>query len=449
MALQTHSTHARATADAARWSHPEISEPARDERAQFAAQFIPAGARVLELNCGRMALRRYLPHGCQYQGSDLIARDDDTVVCDLNAGEFPTKEAAQADVIVMLGVLETIVDVETFFTHLRFCKRDVILTYCATDLTGACDRAALGWINHFSYFDLARLFDRFGFRIECTAPLDSAQALMRLTPTERLAPLAPCSVAVVSDGASSFGGRLGLHMINALLPGEAEVHHLTFGTLGEARAQYDLIVLGTGNSLFQPLLGDDLIDIIGRAKASIGIFGTQYRELMPRAGLERLIGRLDTWFTRYQDDVLMYGRGRPNVEYLGDWLIDLFPLVTSTDDEQLRIGAGDELPPDAAIDTIQRHKQVYAAAPQPLLCALTSAELAAYAEPGSPEVRGAIAGNFRSMLIDIFGRSYPERDFFLVDRDAVRRYKARVHDNVAAVRRRIDGLLRDVAVAAG
>ena len=52
------------------------------------------------------------------------------------------------------------------------------------------------------------------------------------------------------------------------------------------------------------------------------------------------------------------------------------------------------------------------------------------------------------MLIDVFGRSYPERQFFLVDRDAVRRYKARVHRNVGTVRRRIDALLRNAAVAA-
>ena len=51
------------------------------------------------------------------------------------------------------------------------------------------------------------------------------------------------------------------------------------------------------------------------------------------------------------------------------------------------------------------------------------------------------------MLIDIFGRSFPERDFFLVDRDAVARYKARVHRNVSALRERIDATLRNVAVA--
>lgn len=436
------------TADVARWADPGGFEQAPDERAAFAAQFIPAGARVLELGCGRMALRRQLPHGCSYQGCDLIARDEDTIVCDFNAGEFPTQAAAEADVIVMLGLLETVVDVESFFTHLRFCKRDVILSYCATDLTGKCDRAALGWVNSFSFFELARLFDRFGFRIECTAPIDGVQMMMRLTPADRLMPVMPFSVAVVSNhAAGSFGERLGAQMINALLPGEADVHHLTFETLAQARASYDLVVLGTGNSLFQPLLGEEVLDVVGRGKTAIGIFGTQYRELVPRPALERLIDRLDTWFARYQDDVMMYGRGRNNVEHLGDWLIDLFPLTTATDDRQLRLGESAQEPP-ADIETIQRHKQVFSADPQQFLCALTSAELAAYAEKPAVEVPHAASGHFRSMLIDIFGRSYPQKEFFLVDRDAVARYKARVHRNVLRVGERIEAVLRNVAVAA-
>ena len=36
----------------------------------------------------------------------------------------------------------------------------------------------------------------------------------------------------------------------------------------------------------------------------------------------------------------------------------------------------------------------------------------------------------------------------MVDRDAVARYKARVHRNVAGLRERIDAILRNVAVAA-
>jgi hypothetical protein len=407
-----------------------------DARAELAAQFIPAGSRVLDLG-HNVALRTLVPNGCSYQS------------CAVDA-DFPTQAAANSDIIVLLGALERIADIETFFTHLRFCKQDVILSYCPTDLPGNGDRAARGFANAFSFYELALLFDRYGFRIACTAPIDGGQVLMRLTPTERLKPVASCSVAVVScDGDGGFGDRLGYHMINALLPGEAEVHHLNFRTLDEARERYDLVVLGTGGSMFQPLLGDGVLDIVARAKASIGIFGTQYRELIPRVGLDRLIERLDTWFARSEDDILMYGRGRNNVVHLGDWSIDQFPMSTATEAEPLQIGEDirEDHALDRAIQTIQRHKNVYSGRLAPLLCALTSAELVAYAEQPSEQMPDIVSGKFRSVLIDIFGRSYPEKQFFMVDRDAVRRYKARVHRNVAKVGQRIDAILRNVAVA--
>jgi hypothetical protein len=423
----------------------EPLEPQGDPRAELAAQFIPAGARVLEFARGSMPLRPLRPNGCVYRG------------CDLN-GEFSTKAAADSDIIVMLGVLETIADVESFFTHLRFCKRDVVLSCSPTDLSQEIGqekghgraRASQGFVNHFSFYDLTLLFDRYGFRIACTTPVDEREVLMRLTPTERLKPVTPCSIAVISyNDVGNLGDRLGYHMINALLPGEADVHHLTFRTLDRARDKYDLVVLGIGNSVFQPLLGDEVLDVVKRAKASIGIFGTQYRELIPRPALDRLLDRLDTWFARYEDDVLLYGRGRKNVVHLGDWLIDQFPMNKATVDEPLQIDdeIASELALDRTIQTIQQHRQVYSARLAPLLCALTSAELAAYAEQPSAQMPDIVSGKFRSMLIDIFGRTYAEKKFFMVDRDAVVRYKARVHRNVAKVGERIDAILRNVAVA--
>ena len=95
----------------------------------------------------------------------------------------------------------------------------------------------------------------------------------------------------------------------------------------------------------------------------------------------------------------------------------------------------------------QQHKQVYSTVPAALLCALASAELAAYSERSAQQTTIA-AGQFRSMLIDVFGRTFPEEKFFLVDRDAVARYKGRVHRNVAKVGARIGSILRNVAVAA-
>jgi hypothetical protein len=165
-----------------------------DHRAELTAQFIPAGARVLDLS-GGTALQALLPNGCDYRGIDSARKYRATLVCDLNAGDFPTEAASQCDVIVMLGVLEHIADLENLFTHLRFCKHDLIISYPATDLTKDLDRAALGFANHLSFYDLALLFDRYGLRIECTTPIDDSQVLMRLTPTERLAPASACSVA--------------------------------------------------------------------------------------------------------------------------------------------------------------------------------------------------------------------------------------------------------------
>ena len=432
--------------DAARRSAPKKRV---DTRAELAAQFIPSGARVLDLG-GGATLQPLLPSGCEYRVIGPLQKRRAMPACDLRAGDFPTAAASQCDLIVMLGVLERITDLESLFTHLRFCKHDIILSYPATDLTKDVNRVALGFVNHLSFYDLALLFDRYGFRIESTTPIDDTQVLMRLTPTESLPPASICRVAVVSEGeGGSFGARLGCHMINALLPGEAEVHHVMVPTLAKAQGPYDLVVIGTGDGAFPMLFGDEVLDIVSRSKAAIGIFGTQGRELIARAALDRLIDRLDTWFARYEDDVLMYGRGRNNVLHIGDWLIDQFPLTRSTNDEPLVVSGelGKEFALDRAIRTIQQHKQVYSTVPAALLCALASAELAAYSERSAQQTTIA-AGQFRSMLIDVFGRTFPEEKFFLVDRDAVARYKGRVHRNVAKVGARIGSILRNVAVAA-
>ena len=189
--------------------------------------------------------------------------------------------------------------------------------------------------------------------------------------------------------------------------------------------------------------------MLNRGKASIGIFGTQYRELIPRPAMDALLDRLDTWYARYEEDVLMYGRGRSNVTHLGDWLIDQFPMTQATEESLLTIDEDilKELPLDRTIQTIQRHKNVFSTRLHPLLCALTAAELVAYTEQPDSEMPGMVSGKFRSMLIDIFGRTFPEKNFFLVDRDAVTGYKTRVHDNVGKVGAQIGAMLRNVAVA--
>jgi methyltransferase family protein len=437
--------------DFERWSNQDALEQAWDARAEQAAAFVPAGARVLDLGCGRMALRGFLPKSCIYQPCDLVSREPDTIVCDFNAGDFPQAAAADADVITMLGVLEYIVDADAFFAHLRRSACDIVLSYCASDFNAALDRASLGWISHFTLAELAALVDRHGFEVERTERIDELQILVKLRPADEAVPLAPCSVAVLSYyDVGNFGDRLGYHMINALLPPQADVHHLSFRALNQARESYDLVVLGIGNSVFHRMLNEETLDIVKRGKAAIGIFGTQYHELIQRPLLDRLIDGLDTWFARYEEDVLTFGRGRRNVVHLGDWLIDQFPMAQPSEDKLLEVGEDiwSELPLDRIIQQIQRHKNVFSTRMHPLLCALTSAELVAYTEQREAGSAIIVTGKFRSMLIDIFGRTFPERKFFEVDRAAVTRYKARVHANVALVGERIEAVLRNVAATA-
>ena len=259
--------------DLERWSNVDALEQGWDARAEVAATFVPAGARVLDLGCGRMALRRFLPTGCVYQPCDLVARDPSTLVCDFNAGAFPAQAAAEADIAVMLGVLEYVVDADTLFAHLQRSRCDVVLSYCPTDFSAARDRASFGWFSHFSIADLAALFDRHGYRVERTERIDDLQIIAKLRPALQPAPLAPCSVAVLSRyDVGNFGDRLGYHMINALLPPQAEVHHLSFDALGAARDRYDLVIVGMGTSIFHRMLNEATLDVVSRGKAAIGIF---------------------------------------------------------------------------------------------------------------------------------------------------------------------------------
>ena len=118
----------------------------------------------------------------------------------------------------------------------------------------------------------------------------------------------------------------------------------------------------------------------------------------------------------------MYGRGRNNVEHLGDWLIDLFPhdrrhRSTSRCRSATRSGrtarsTAPSRPSSATSRSIRRAcSRCCARSPRPNSRPMPSSRRA--------EMPDVVSGNFRSMLIDIFGRSYPEKEFFMVDRDAV------------------------------
>ncbi|MGB6744231.1 MAG: tetratricopeptide repeat protein [Terracidiphilus sp.] len=429
--------------DRERWADETQLEAAWDGRAKFAADYIPSGAAVLDLGCGRMALEKFLPSDCRYIPCDLVRRDARTIVCDFNAGSYPDAQAQDADMVSFLGVLEYVFDPLKFLSHVREWKHPVVMSYCATDGIGGREhRRNLGWVNDFSYNELVGLLGQAGFSIQRADRADSVQWLFRLQPH---APAAakPKRVGVLSfNNHGNFGDRLGYHLLNDILPANAEVTQLMLKPWTPSEETYDLLIVGIGNSMFGPYLDDNLLSLVDRSSAAIGIFGTQYHAALPKTMLNALLNRLEHWYARYEDDVLRYGRGLGHVSHLGDWLIKAFPMTRPTVQEKLVVGneIWNDLPLDRTIQKIQQHATVFSTRLHPLLCALTSADKVGYQEQRE-DGGELISGKFRAMLLDVFGRTYTEGEFFDVDRSQVLIYKHYVETQVSQLQTHLRSML--------
>lgn len=97
-AARGHSEPYRREGTTTQWEHPVW-----ELRARMVAEMIPPGATVLDLGCGNMLLERHLPEGCRYVPCDVAPRDERTLVCDFDRGEYP---GGQGETVVLcLGVM--------------------------------------------------------------------------------------------------------------------------------------------------------------------------------------------------------------------------------------------------------------------------------------------------------------------------------------------------------
>jgi hypothetical protein len=334
----------------------------------------------------------------------------------------------------MLGVIEYVFDLPAFLTRLARSRGRIMVTYCDTETGGLSDhnrRAALGWVNALTRAQLKALFAAAGLRLLAEDQVDGLQWIYTLIPQRT--ETTPRRVAVLSyANAGNFGDRLGMHVLSSLLPSNAEVEFLNFRPWADVEREYDLLILGIGNSLFGQLIDDKLLQLLGRARKSIGIFGTQYRNEYPAERMKRVVSGLDCWFARYETDLDLYATTDTRCEHLGDWLISEFMITRPTrEDAVLKIGEEvmKNLPLDRLISQFQQYRRVFSTRLHPLLCALTSAEQVAYVEQRESG-SGQVSGKFESMLRDVFGRNYPENRLWTVDREAVMAYRTRVLGNI-------------------
>jgi hypothetical protein len=412
-------------------------------RARACADFVPAGAKVLHLGEAGAELERALPSGCQYhsaQRNGASAAANDVALDPLVASEG-------RDLITCLGVLESLPDPLAWLRRARAAGLPLVCSYDVNGLTLVRAGAGEADVTLLTAEEFERMARQAGFELR---QRDPNSGLCKLVPREGalLAPRPKKVLTLSYYNDANFGDRLGYHLVNALVPASATVVHATVKPWTVPDEDFDLLLLGTGHSLNAATVQrPELHALLARIPHTVGIFGTQYRyqyrKLIDPAAFDNVLDRLTMWWARNEEDVLTFGAGRTNVRHLGDWLITAFPNATPTIERTLDIPPeikSQEAPLDRLIQRIQSYRRVNSARIHPLLCALTSADAVAYREQHE-DPNNEISGKFRSMLVDIFGRTYPEGEFFDVDHAAVRAYKTRVERNVSAMKQQIADLL--------
>jgi hypothetical protein len=113
----------------------------------------------LDIGCGRMWLRDFLPKGSVYFCCDYIKRDDATIVCDLNKKEFPIP-GVSVDCCFASGVIEYLDDPQWFFSQALTVGRSMIFSYCPLEIQPDLKyRKSLGWrtnVGRDFFIDIAK-----------------------------------------------------------------------------------------------------------------------------------------------------------------------------------------------------------------------------------------------------------------------------------------------------
>jgi hypothetical protein len=162
-ARETEALIARKATDTARWAALDSLATQWDARAAMAAEWIPAGTRVLDVGCGAMALGGLLKPGCSYFPADVVERRPGAFVADLNAGAFPP---GSYDWVTFLGVLEYVHDPAWPLRRAGEAAPNLLVTYCTHVGGEVAIRRGMGWVNDLTRADFEALLAATSWRIE-------------------------------------------------------------------------------------------------------------------------------------------------------------------------------------------------------------------------------------------------------------------------------------------
>lgn len=174
MVIRTLRTRIFHISDRNRWRDLDNHDIAWDKRTRNIAALIAPDSNVIEFGAGRRQLPRWLPPRCGYIASDIVARGEQTLVCDLNKRPLPSlPHQTSVQVAVFSGVLEYVADLPGVISWLATQVDQVIASYnCITPadtvaarIRAAAARLSAGWVNGFTQAEFIASFDKAGFTL--------------------------------------------------------------------------------------------------------------------------------------------------------------------------------------------------------------------------------------------------------------------------------------------
>lgn len=146
---------------------------------ELLAKWLSDGIESLaDYGAGQMYLKGFLCPDIKYYPIDYFKRYDETIVSDLNTGEFPD---LYTDAAVCNGVLEFLTTSEELLAHI--CERTsrvIVVSYMTLDkFPDINGRRASGYISDLAEQDILDMLCRGGFRLirKATDPLDATDTI--------------------------------------------------------------------------------------------------------------------------------------------------------------------------------------------------------------------------------------------------------------------------------
>ena len=250
-------------------------------------------------------------------------------------------------------------------------------------------------------------------------------------------------VAIISYGnCANLGDRIGQSIILGMIPFDCSVDFLylpPFWNNEFKNNDYDLVIIGTGHSVFFKTLNDNnFIEFLNNQKNIIGIFGLQYHDLLDKNIFNDFTNKFSHIFVRNKKDLIFFNNPEI-ISHSGDILTSYFPLTMWTKDEKIKINPGiiDNLQDGLSIvKKIQSYRIIESTRLHPLLAGLQSCDEFIFHEQ-SEMGNGIKSNKFNNMLYDIFNKDFEPGIKYKVDKNLILKYRKFVFDNLLKIEEKI------------